>query len=142
MAAGTPDGWGVGVIANPTSVDSRIVHIIDLLRVADDVTLSALFGPEHGIRANAQDMVGVASDLDCRTRVPVHTPCGPDPASLTPTRDQLEGLDALVFDVQDARSRYSTFAATMIYAVRVASTSGLRLLSWIDPTRSARSTSN
>ncbi len=52
-------GLRVGVIANPTSVDARMVHIADHLRAAQGVTLAALFGPEHGIRADAQDMIGV-----------------------------------------------------------------------------------
>ena len=57
-------GQRVGVIANPTSVDHRIQHIADHLREASGVTLGALFGPEHGIRADVQDMVGVASGND------------------------------------------------------------------------------
>ena len=118
-------GLRVGVIANPTSVDSQIVPIVDHLRVADGVTLAALFGPEHGIRADAQDMIGVNSDLDPRTGVPVHTLYGPTFDSLTPTSEQLEGLDALVFDVQDVGSRYYTFAATMFYAMREVATLGL-----------------
>jgi uncharacterized protein YbbC (DUF1343 family) len=119
-------GLRVGVIANPTSVDSRMVHIADYLRRDSGVHLVALFGPEHGIRADAQDMIGVSSDLDSRTGVPVHTLYGPTIESLTPTSDQLDGLDALVFDVQDVGSRYYTFAATMLYAMRAVSALGLR----------------
>ena len=119
-------GLRIGAIANPTSVDRRMVHIADHLRAAEGVCLAALFGPEHGIRADAQDMIGVASELDARTGVPVHTLYGPTVASLTPTPDQLDGLDALVFDVQDVGSRYYTFAATMLYAMRAAAPLGLR----------------
>ncbi len=119
-------GLRVGAIANPTSVDRRIRHVADHLRGAPGVALAALFGPEHGIRADAQDMVGVASGLDARTGVPVHTLYGPTPASLTPDTEQLDDLDALVFDVQDVGSRYYTFAATMLYAMRAAAPLGLR----------------
>lgn len=119
-------GLRVGAIANPTSVDRRIRHVADHLRGAPGVALAALFGPEHGIRADAQDMVGVASGLDARTGVPVHTLYGPTPASLTPETEQLDDLDALVFDVQDVGSRYYTFAATMLYAMRAAAPLGLR----------------
>jgi len=118
-------GLRVGVIANPTSVDRKMIHIADRLRFAPGVTLGALFGPEHGIRADAQDMVGVSSGLDPRTGVPVHTLYGPDLESLTPKPEHLEGLDALVFDVQDVGSRYYTFAGTMLYAMNAAATLGL-----------------
>jgi uncharacterized protein YbbC (DUF1343 family) len=116
----------VGAIANPTSTDHRLVHIADLLRNAPKVTIAALFGPEHGIRGDAQDMVDVASALDPRTGVPVHTLYGLTFESLTPSPEQLDGLDALVFDVQDVGSRYYTFAATMLYAMKAAAPLGLK----------------
>ncbi|WP_435016628.1 exo-beta-N-acetylmuramidase NamZ family protein [Tundrisphaera sp. TA3] len=119
-------GLRVGVIANPTSVDRRMRHLVDLLAAAPGVTLSALFGPEHGIRADAQDMIGVEGSTDGKTGLPVHTLYGSAVESLTPTAEQLAGLDALVFDVQDVGSRYYTFAATMLYAMRAAAPLGLR----------------
>ncbi len=119
-------GLRLGVIANPTSVDQRMVHLVDHLASVEGVTLAALFGPEHGIRADAQDMIGVAADRDAKTGVPVHTLYGPTVESLTPTVEQLDGLDALIFDVQDVGSRYYTFAATMLYAMRAAAPLGLR----------------
>ena len=121
-------GDRVGVIANPTSVDRSLRHVADHLRTARGVSLAALFGPEHGIRADAQDMIGVMSGLDPRTGVPVHTLYGPDFVSLSPTDEQLEGLDVLIFDVQDVGSRYYTFAATMLYAMRAAARRGLRFV--------------
>ena len=63
-------GLRVGAIANPTSVDRRMVHLADLLRNAEGITLASLFGPEHGIRAEAQDMIGVDASVDYRTGVP------------------------------------------------------------------------
>ncbi len=121
-------GCRVGAIANPTSVDRSMVHLADHLRAAPDVTLAALFGPEHGIRADAQDMIGVRSGLDPRTGVPVHTLYGPDLESLRPRKEQLNGLDALIFDVQDVGTRYYTFVATMFYAMAVAAEVGLRFV--------------
>jgi uncharacterized protein YbbC (DUF1343 family) len=119
-------GLRVGVIANPTSVDPRMIHLVDHLSMAEGVTLAALFGPEHGIRADAQDMIGVESERDRKSQLPVHTLYGPTSESLTPTPDQLDGLDALIFDVQDVGSRYYTFAATMLYAMKAASALGLK----------------
>lgn len=118
-------GRRVGLIANPTSVDSRLRHIVDLVAEAPGVTLAALFGPEHGIRAEAQDLIGVASGLDRRTGVPIHSLYGADVSSLTPLPEQLDGLDALVFDVQDVGSRYYTFPATMKYAMTAAARAGV-----------------
>jgi uncharacterized protein YbbC (DUF1343 family) len=118
-------GRQVGAICNPTAVDSRMGHLADLLAAAPGVALAALFGPEHGIRADAQDMIGVGADADARTGAPVHSLYGSDAASLAPRPEHLDGLDALVFDVQDVGSRYYTFAATMLYAMRAAATAGL-----------------
>ena len=121
-------GRRVGLIANPTSVDSRLRHLVDLASEATGVTLVALFGPEHGIRAEAQDLIGVSSDVDRRAGVPVHSLYGADPASLTPTPEQLEGIDTLVFDVQDVGSRYYTFPATMQYAMIAAARAGIEFV--------------
>jgi uncharacterized protein YbbC (DUF1343 family) len=121
-------GCRVGAICNPTSVDSRLRHLADLLHGSGDVELVALFGPEHGVRGDAQDMIGVASDVDSRTGVPTHSLYGSDEASLAPSPGQLDGLDVFVFDVQDVGSRYYTFAATMLYAMRVAAEVGIRFV--------------
>jgi uncharacterized protein YbbC (DUF1343 family) len=121
-------GQRIGVIANPTSVDRRMRHIADLLNQAPGVTLAALFGPEHGVRADAQDMIGVGADRDARTGAIVHSLYGSDANSLKPTSEQLRGLDTLVFDIQDVGSRYYTFAATMLYAMQAAAAAALRFV--------------
>jgi uncharacterized protein YbbC (DUF1343 family) len=121
-------GQRVGLIANPTTVDFRLRHLADLLHDAPDIELTRLFGPEHGLRGDAQDMAAVASAVDHRTGVVVDSLYGPTAASLTPTPEKLEGLDVLVFDIQDVGSRYYTFATTMLYAMRTAALAGLRFL--------------
>ncbi|CAN5902015.1 DUF1343 domain-containing protein [soil metagenome] len=121
-------GRRVGAICNPTSVDGRLRHLADHLQFAEGVELVALFGPEHGVRADAQDMIGVGPSVDSSTGVPIHSLYGDDEASLRPRADQLEGLDILVFDVQDVGSRYYTFAATMLYAMEAAEKAGLSFL--------------
>jgi uncharacterized protein YbbC (DUF1343 family) len=118
-------GRRVGLIANPSSVDRRMRHAACLLRDAPDVELTALFGPEHGLDADAQDMIAVDEARDHATGLPVHSLYGSDPSSLAPTAAMLDGLDALVFDLQDVGSRYYTFAATMLYALEAAARSGL-----------------
>jgi uncharacterized protein YbbC (DUF1343 family) len=121
-------GQRVGAICNPTAVDHEMRHLADHLHAAANVKLSALFGPEHGIRGDAQDMIGVASSVDARTGVIEHSLYGSDVSSLTPSSEQLDGLDALVFDVQDVGSRYYTFAATMLYAMTSAAGKGMRFV--------------
>ncbi len=118
-------GRRVGLIANPTSVDARLRHLADLLHATPNVHLMALFGPEHGIRADAQDMIGVDSHDDPITGIPVFSLYGDDVAALAPKREWLEMLDLLIFDVQDIGTRYYTFAWTMLYAMRVAAEAGL-----------------
>jgi uncharacterized protein YbbC (DUF1343 family) len=115
------EGRRVGAIVNPTSVDSRFRHLVDLLHEAKGVTLAALFGPEHGIRGEAQYMVAVDDvPRDRRTNVPVYSLYGSTFESLTPRREWLEGLDALVFDIQDVGSRYYTYVYTMALAMKAA----------------------
>ncbi len=114
-------GKRVGAIVNPTSVDSRFVHLIDLLHDAPGVTLGALFGPEHGVRGEAQYMVAVDDVArDRRTGVPIYSLYGHTFESLTPRAEWLTGLDALVFDIQDVGSRYYTYIYTMALAMKAA----------------------
>ncbi|MCE9670396.1 DUF1343 domain-containing protein [Myxococcus stipitatus] len=119
-------GLRVGAIVNPTSVDSRFRHLADLLAGAANVKLSALFGPEHGIRGEAQYMVAVGEAKDRRTGVPVHSLYGSTFESLSPRQEWLKGLDALVFDIQDVGSRYYTYVYTMALAMKAAAKAGVR----------------
>ncbi len=120
-------GLRVGAICNPTSVDSNFIHLADHLAKAEGVELAALFGPEHGVRGTAQDMVAVEGEhRDPRTGVVVHSLYGPTFDSLAPTPEMLEGLDALVFDIQDVGARYYTYVYTMALCMRAAGRAGLK----------------
>ncbi|HEY3446266.1 MAG TPA: DUF1343 domain-containing protein [Myxococcales bacterium] len=121
-------GLRVGAICNPTAVDRDFRHLADLLRAAPGVTLAALFGPEHGIRGDAQDMIGVGEQVDARTGVRVHSLYGERFESLSPTPESLQGLDALVFDIQDVGSRYYTFVYTMALCMKAAAEAKLKFL--------------
>nr|PZM91686.1 MAG: DUF1343 domain-containing protein [Pseudomonadota bacterium] len=119
-------GLRVGAICNPTSVDRNFRHLADLLAAAEGLSLGALFGPEHGVRGTAQDMVAVEGGArDPRTGVVVHSLYGPTFDSLMPTPEMLEGLDALVFDIQDVGARYYTYVYTMALCMRAAGRAGL-----------------
>jgi len=116
-------GRRVGLLCNATSVDLELRHAIDLLRDAG-ANLTALFGPEHGVRGDAQDMIGVDAATDSQTGLPGHSLYGHTVESLSPTPAMLEGIDVMVFDIQDVGSRYYTFVWTMVLAMRACAAAG------------------
>ena len=116
------------LVANPTTVDRRLAHAADLLHQHPDVDLRCLFGPEHGLRGSAQDMVGVAHDTDPATGLPAVSLYGATFESLSPTPEQLARVDVLLFDVQDVGSRYYTYAATMALCMRAAKASRVKVV--------------
>ncbi len=109
-----------GIVANPTTINKELNHAIDLLAEHPDVNLKILFGPEHGVRAAAQDMIGVGDDRDSKTGLPVVSLYGKTFESLSPSPEQMQNLDTLVFDIQDVGSRYYTYAATMALCMKAA----------------------
>src|SRR5207245_9812268 len=104
-------GLRVGAILNPGSVDEQLRHLVDLLN--GPVKLVSLFGPEHGVRGNAQYIEEVGASVDRRTGLPEHSLYGATFESLSPRDEDLKELDALNFDVQDVGSRYYTYLATL-----------------------------
>jgi uncharacterized protein YbbC (DUF1343 family) len=121
-------GKKLGLIANPTSVDSNLRHSIDRLR-AVGLDLVALFGPEHGLRGDAQYMApvdGVARDR--RSGLPVYSLYGSTEDSLAPRPEQLHGLDAVLFDIQDVGSRYYTYVWTLVLAMRACARAGVEMV--------------
>jgi uncharacterized protein YbbC (DUF1343 family) len=121
-------GLRIGAIVNPTSVDRDFRHLADLLAQSRAVKLASLFGPEHGVRGEAQYMEAVGEARDPRTGLPVYSLYGHTFESLSPRPEQLNGLDALVFDIQDVGSRYYTYVYTMLLAMRAAAKAGVRLI--------------
>ena len=116
-------GRRVGLVCHPASVDPQLRHAAELLARAPDVTLAALFGPEHGFAGTAQDLIGVGHSAEGGLRV--HSLYGASVASLRPTAEQLRDLDTLVVDLQDVGARYYTFQATMLYCLEACAASGV-----------------
>ncbi|HHY20017.1 MAG TPA: DUF1343 domain-containing protein [Firmicutes bacterium] len=114
-------GKRVGLITSPTGLDSKLNSTVDLLFQAG-VNLTALFGPEHGVRGNAQAGVEVGSEVDEKTKLPVHSLYG---STRKPTPEMLKEVDVLIFDMQDVGCRYYTFNYTMAYAQEAAHEHGL-----------------
>lgn len=114
-------GMKIGLITNHTGKDRQGRSTIDLLWRAPEVRLMALFSPEHGIRGDRDEKIN--HDKDASTGLPVFSLYG---EHRRPQPDQLRGLDALVFDIQDIGCRFYTYISTMGNAMEAAAQEGLR----------------
>ncbi|MGE6612656.1 exo-beta-N-acetylmuramidase NamZ family protein [Peribacillus sp. NPDC076916] len=110
-------GKKVGLITNPTGIDSKLTSIVDLLNDDPDINLTALFGPEHGVRGDAQAGASVEYYMDEKTGLPVYSLYG---KTKKPTPEMLKDVEVLVFDIQDVGTRYYTYIYTMAYAMEAA----------------------
>jgi len=138
----------VGLIVNPTGVDSRLRSSVDLLKASAGVNLVALYGPEHGVRGDAQAGQYVPFYFDRTSGLPVFSLYGqsfkPEPGMLknidtymrafdtdasgggkVPESAMIEDVDALIFDIQEVGTRVYTYVATMAYAMEAAAESGI-----------------
>ena len=119
-------GARVGLICNPSTVDHRFRHAADLFHQHPDINLTALFGPQHGIRGETQDnMIEWESFRDARTGVMAWSLYG---QVRKPTEEMLGEVDVLVFDVQDVGTRVYTFNYTMALAMQAAREQGKRVV--------------
>jgi len=113
-------GLRVGLVTNQTGRDAAGRDAVDLVRAAPGVRLAALFTPEHGLHGDIEGRI--PSGRDPETRLAVYSLYG---AVTRPTPAMLDGLDALVFDVQDVGVRFYTYATTMAYAMEAAAAKGI-----------------
>jgi uncharacterized protein YbbC (DUF1343 family) len=139
-------GKRVGLITNPTGVDSHLNSDIELFRAHLDVKLVALYGPEHGVRGSAQAGQFVPFYFDEDYQLPVFSLYGQTykpPADMmtnideymrtfdtqhagkSPAAGALNGIDVMVFDLQDAGTRVYTYIATMAYAMQACADAGI-----------------
>ena len=116
-------GRHVGLVTNHTGRSRAGVSTIDLLAQARDVTLVALFSPEHGIRGEAD--ARVASSRDERTGLPIYSLYG---ETRRPTEAMLAGIDTVVVDLQDIGARFYTYMTTMAYVMEEAARRGLPVI--------------
>ena len=120
-------GRRVGVLCHPASVASDLTHAVDRL-IEAGVRPKRLYGPEHGVRGEAQDMIGVDDDHDRRTGIPVVSLYGETFESLAPSAADLADIDVLVVDLQDVGSRYYTYIWTMVLALEAAFKAGVAVI--------------
>jgi uncharacterized protein YbbC (DUF1343 family) len=119
-------GARVGVVCNHASLDRGFLHIVDRLAAAPDVTLAAIFGPQHGFRSDVQDnMIETAHTNDVTRKVPVYSLYS---ETREPTAAMLAGLDCLVIDLQDIGARIYTYIYTMANCLRACSRHGIPVI--------------
>jgi len=118
-------GKRVALLTNQTGVDRKGVRNIDLLRAHPAINLVALFSPEHGVRGVAQAGEKVASGLDSKSGLPVHSLYG---ETKMPTAKMMKGIDIVLVDLQDIGTRFYTYSSTLLYMLRAAETSGAEVI--------------
>jgi uncharacterized protein YbbC (DUF1343 family) len=120
------NGARVGLICNQSSVDHELRHAADLFHEHRGIKLTALFGPQHGIRGDLQDnMIESAHAFDRTTGIPIYSLYS---ETREPTEEMLREVDALVFDMQDVGCRIYTFVYTLANCMRAAKKFGKRVI--------------
>lgn len=116
----------VGLICNQASVDHKFQHAADLFYQNADINITALFGPQHGIRGEVQDnMVETSHGVDKITGLPIFSLYS---ETREPTSEMLSNVDTLVFDLQDVGCRVYTFIYTMANAMKACAAAGKKFV--------------
>jgi uncharacterized protein YbbC (DUF1343 family) len=118
-------GKRVGLITNPTGVDSKLKSTVDILFEADEINLVALYAPEHGIRGNFTAGHQLEDERDEKTNLPVYSLHG---KLRKPTPEILVGVDVLVYDIQDIGSRSYTYISTLGLALEAAAENNIEFV--------------
>ena len=118
-------GRKVGLLTNPSGVDRNLRSTIDILYNAPEVDLRALFAPEHGVRGDVYAGGYVTGEVDPATGLTVHSLYGPN---RSPSHKMLEGLDVVVYDIQDIGSRSYTFISTLGLMMRECAALGIEVM--------------
>jgi len=118
-------GKRVGLVTNPSGVDRFLNSTVDILFNAPDVELVALYGPEHGVRGDVYAGGHVTDTKDEATGLPVYSIYG---ATRKPTPQMLEGIDVMVYDIQDVGVRSYTFISTLGLVMEACGEKGIEVV--------------
>ena len=118
-------GKRVGLVTNPSGVDSRLKSTIDILFQAPEVNLVALYGPEHGVRGDMYAGDKVNDSVDPVTGLPVYSLYG---KTRKPTPEMLAGVDVMVYDIQDVGVRSYTFISTLGLVMEACAPLGIEVM--------------
>jgi uncharacterized protein YbbC (DUF1343 family) len=119
-------GRTIGIVTNRSGVLSDGTSFVDAVRANPQIAVKALFAPEHGLRGDRDAGTYVPSYVDARSGLPVYSLYG---ATRHPSASMLEGIDVLVFDIQDVGARPYTYVSTMAYAMQSAKAFGKEI--WV-----------
>lgn len=117
------EGKRVGLITNPTGINSNYESSIDVL--FEKVNLVSLFAPEHGIRGSADAGATVGNEVDPVTKLPVYSLYG---STQKPTKAMMDTIDVMCIDIQDVGARFYTYIYTMAYAMEACRDYGKRFI--------------
>ena len=118
-------GKRVGLVTNPSGVDRYLNSTVDILYNAPGVELVALYGPEHGVRGDVYAGGKVTDTKDAATGLPVYSLYG---STRKPTGQMLEGIDVMVYDIQDVGARSYTFISTLGLVMEACAAEGIEVM--------------
>ena len=118
-------GKRVGLVTNPSGVDSQLRSTIDIFFNAPEVNLVALYGPEHGVRGDVYAGGKINDSVDDVTGLPVYSLYG---ATRKPTQEMLKGIDVMVYDIQDVGVRSYTFISTLGLVMEACAPLGIEVM--------------
>lgn len=116
----------IGLVTNATGLDAQSRRTVDVLANAPGLKLTAIFSPEHGLATNADSSVPDSKDQG--TGISVYSVYGQTDAERRPRPELLRGLDAVVFDLQDAGARFYTYETTLGYFLEACAAAGVELI--------------
>ena len=117
-------GKTIGLVTNHTAVDSKGTHLIDHLTKRPDILLKVVMAPEHGFKG-VLDQENIQDSVDPKTGLRIHSLYG---ATRKPTHEMLEGIDLLLFDIQDIGVRFYTYQTTLLYAMEACSRQKIEIM--------------
>jgi len=115
----------LGIVTNHTALLSNGVHLVDTLHTLKDVKITALFGPEHGIRGDNSAGATIKNEVDTKSGIRVFSLYGKD---RKPTKEMLIDVEVLLFDIQDVGARFYTYISTLFYTVQAAAENNIPLV--------------
>jgi uncharacterized protein YbbC (DUF1343 family) len=115
----------VGIVTNHTATLSDGTHLVDAVKEIKGVRVTALFGPEHGIRGDNSAGNMIADSIDFKTGIPVYSLYGKD---RKPTKEMLENVEVLIFDIQDIGARFYTYISTLFYTIQAAAENNIPMI--------------
>ena len=118
-------GKRVGLVTNPSGVDRFLNSTVDILFNAPGVELVALYGPEHGVRGDVYAGGKVTDTKDEATGLPVYSLYG---STRKPTSQMLDGIDVMVYDIQDVGARSYTFISTLGLVMEACAAKGIEVM--------------